>query len=134
MYSFILSGAAYFLRPFLLLFALIALIKGHHEPGGGFIAGLLASSAFILQHFVSGVSSWASPWVRPHGFIATGLSLALLSGMLSFWTNDPFMTGQWGYFLGIALGSPLLFDLGVCFAVLGSTLLIFSSLTSVQHD
>lgn len=130
--STILSAASSLLRPILLILAPIVLLKGHNAPGGGFIAGLLAAGAFILYGFAIGAKAWNSFWVRPHSFIVLGLSFALGSGFLSLWQQKPFMTGIWGKFLGIKLGSPLLFDLGVSLTVLGVTLLILSSLMSTE--
>jgi multicomponent Na+:H+ antiporter subunit B len=49
MTSLILSTAARYLLPLLLLFSLFILVRGHNEPGGGFIGGLIAAAAFALN-------------------------------------------------------------------------------------
>src|SRR5690554_8239522 len=46
--SLILLTATRYLVPVLFLFSLYLLTRGHNEPGGGFVGGLVASSAFAL--------------------------------------------------------------------------------------
>ncbi|MGB0417125.1 MAG: MnhB domain-containing protein, partial [Coraliomargarita sp.] len=48
MKQFVVNQAARMLFPALLVIALIVFYRGHNLPGGGFIGGLLAASAFIL--------------------------------------------------------------------------------------
>ena len=48
LYSLILRVAARVLVPLLLLFSLFMLLRGHNLPGGGFVGGLVAASAFVL--------------------------------------------------------------------------------------
>lgn len=49
--SLILRTTGFFLLPLLLLFALFLLLRGHNAPGGGFIAGLVASAAIAVHLF-----------------------------------------------------------------------------------
>ena len=49
MTSSILQTAARALMPLLLVFAVFLLLRGHNEPGGGFVAGLVVAIAFIAQ-------------------------------------------------------------------------------------
>ena len=44
MTSLILRTATRFLMPLLLLFALLLLFRGHNEPGGGFVGGLVVAA------------------------------------------------------------------------------------------
>ena len=46
--SLILLTATRYLVPVLFLFSLYLLTRGHNEPGGGFVGGLVASSAFEM--------------------------------------------------------------------------------------
>ena len=55
MQSHILKIAArQLLWPFLII-SLIILWRGHNQPGGGFIGGLVAASAFILYNVAYGL-------------------------------------------------------------------------------
>lgn len=51
MHSLILRTAGHFLLPLLLLFSVFLLLRGHDEPGGGFIGGLVAAAAILLYLF-----------------------------------------------------------------------------------
>ena len=55
MTSPIFRTAARVLMPLLLLFAAFLLLRGHNEPGGGFVAGLVAAAAFSLYAMAYGV-------------------------------------------------------------------------------
>ena len=55
--TIILNTAARFLMPLQLMFSIFLLLRGHDEPGGGFIAGLVAAGAFTLYLFAFGVSA-----------------------------------------------------------------------------
>jgi multicomponent Na+:H+ antiporter subunit B len=72
--------------------------------------------------------------LHPQTLIGTGLLLAAGSGTLSLLLGQSFMTGQWGhlYLPGtdtVALGTPMIFDIGVYLVVMGVTLLIILSLS-----
>lgn len=132
MTSLILSTATRYLLPLLLLLSLYLLFRGHNAPGGGFVGGLVASAAFALYIFSSGVAAAGQILrVNPRTLMGLGLAVALLSGCLSLFAGKPFMTGLWtDYSLpGVGkLGTPLLFDTGVYLVVLGMSLLILFSL------
>ena len=57
MTSLILRTATRFLMPLLLLFALFLLFRGHNEPGGGFVGGLVVAAAFVLYAIAYGVDA-----------------------------------------------------------------------------
>lgn len=125
MKSQIIQIAATYLMPFLLVLSLVVFYRGHNEPGGGFIGGLIGGSAIILYAGAYGLNRTKKLWItRPTALIWIGLSLALLSGFVAFLTNgNPFMTAAWmqlgsGIF-ALKLGTPLLFDLGVYLTVMG---------------
>jgi multicomponent Na+:H+ antiporter subunit B len=132
MRSLILPVAARYLLPLLLLFAVFVLIRGHNEPGGGFIGGLMAAAAFALYAIAYGVPQ-ARRALRfdPHILIGAGLLVAVISGLLPLFAGKPFMTGLWSTqivpVLG-KLGTPLLFDIGVFLTVIGVTLMIIFAL------
>jgi multicomponent Na+:H+ antiporter subunit B len=130
MNSLILRIAARYLTPLLVLFSLFILYRGHNAPGGGFIGGLLAAAALALYAIAFDAES-ASRKLRfnPRTLIAAGLLVALLSGLLSLFQGEPFLTGQWILpelpLIGqLPLGTPLLFDIGVYLVVIGVTLMI----------
>jgi len=136
MTSSILQTATRLLMPLLLLFALFLLFRGHNAPGGGFVAGLVVAAAFVLHSIAFGIAASrrallvASPLLLP-----IGLSVALISGAPAVVLGLPFMTGLWttvgGGPLGIALGTPLVFDIGVFLAVIGVVLTIVFRLLDV---
>jgi multicomponent Na+:H+ antiporter subunit B len=138
MKSLILRTATRFLLPMMLLFSVFLLLRGHHLPGGGFVGGLVAASAFSLYAFAFDArEARLLLRVDPRSLIGAGLLLALASGALSLLTGKPFMTGLWGTLsLGrvgeVKLGTPLFFDAGIYLVVLGATLAMI--LTMAERD
>ena len=132
MRSVILSAAARLLFPLLLLFSLFLLFRGHNDPGGGFVGGLVAATAYALLSLTGGVASARRVLPgRPELLVGTGLLLALASGLLSLAAGRPFMTGLWADFALPVVGkpgTPVLFDTGVYVTVLGIVLLILFTL------
>jgi len=132
MTSVILSTAIRLLLPLLLLFSVFMLLRGHNEPGGGFVGGLVAAAAIALFALAEGAGQ-ARRIIRvdPRSLIAFGLLISLGSGAVSLLFGQPFLTGLWLPFpvpgLG-HVGTPLLFDLGVYLLVAGMALLIVLSL------
>jgi multicomponent Na+:H+ antiporter subunit B len=121
------------LTPLLLGFSLFMLLRGHNEPGGGFIGGLLAVTAFALYALAFDArQARALLRVSPRTLTVVGLLLATTSGCLSWLTRQPFMTGLWLPFdlpAELKIGTVLLFDIGVYLIVLGATLLILLTLS-----
>ncbi len=130
MTSLILRTATRFLLPLLLLFSLFLLVRGHHEPGGGFSGGLVAAAAFALYRFGFGAEEAARVLpVDARTLIGAGLLVAIVSGSLALLIGRPLMTALWGQVFvpgvgALDLGTPLLFDVGVYLAVVGVTLSI----------
>jgi len=58
----------------------------------------------------------------PLRLVGWGLLLALLSGLPALLQAEPFMTGQWFSVLGVKVGTPVIFDLGVYLTVFGALL------------
>lgn len=134
MTSLILRSAARYLLPIMLLFSVFLLLRGHHEPGGGFVGGLVASAALILYAIAHDAPA-ALSLLRsdPRVLLGVGLLTAMTSGLISFFSGQPFLTGQWISFplpgIGkVDLGTPLLFDAGVYLAVVGTMLTTILSL------
>ena len=132
MKSVVLSTATRYLLPLLLLFSVFALLRGHNEPGGGFVGGLVASAAFTLFALAHDVERARSILpLNPRVLIAAGLLVAVTSGLIGMLFGEPFMTTVWDSreipVVG-KLGTPLLFDVGVYLAVMGVALTIIFSL------
>lgn len=138
--SIIFRTAARLLLPLLALFSVVVLLRGHNEPGGGFVGGLLLAAAFALYSMAFGVAEartmvrwpWGPPAPLP-ALIATGLTCALGSGCVGLLLgNAPFEAwwnnGGEGWDLSavdlgtIKFGTVLLFDVGVYLTVLGVVL------------
>ena len=130
--SLILATAARYLFPLLLLFSVFLLLRGHNEPGGGFVGGLVAAAAFSLYAIAEGVGTARRLLsIDARTLIGVGLLVAASSGLISLALGQPFMTGLWTGFavplLG-KVGTPLLFDIGVYLVVVGATLTIVFTL------
>lgn len=126
MRSLILLKVTRALLPVTTLFAIYLLLRGHDEPGGGFVAGLVTASAVVLQGLAFGVEDTrrrlgavlrAAPWVG----IAVAGAVALLAPLL---TGLPLLT----HFHGdiplpghdpVHLSTALLFDVGIYLVVVG---------------
>nr|WP_232243108.1 Na+/H+ antiporter subunit A [Paenibacillus sp. GSMTC-2017] len=114
----------------ILCFSLYLLYMGHHNPGGGFIGALMASSALLLMAMSFGMESVHR--LIPINFralTAVGIAIALLTGMGSFVFDAPFLSHAFDYFqiplLGeLELATATLFDLGVYLTVIGVTMTI----------
>lgn len=132
MISVILSTASRYLLPLLLIFSFFLLLRGHNEPGGGFVGGLVAAAAYALYFIANGVYE-AEKLLKaePIKIISLGLLIAILSTIPSIIIGQNFMTGVWldiNFPVIGKIGTPLLFDAGVYLLVLGIALKIIFSL------
>ena len=125
------------LLPIAFVVSMYLFMRGHNLPGGGFVAGLVMSVAFILQYMVAG-TQWveAQMSLRPLRWMGTGMFFAMFTGLGSMALGYPFMTTHTAHLqlplLGdIHFASALFFDIGVYAVVVGSTLLI---LTALAHQ
>lgn len=135
MNSLILQIASKYIKSILLLFAILALLRGHNHPGGGFIGGLLAALSIVFSGLAyTNQQALKKLRIKPEQFIGIGLLFILLSFLPALLANQALMKGMWLSvdFFGVytlKLGTPLLFDVGVFFAVIGVTLLFLFTLT-----
>jgi multicomponent Na+:H+ antiporter subunit A len=121
--STIFQAGVRYLMPLLLLFAVFLVMRGHNQPGGGFVGGLVAAAAFALFMIAYGVPRARSALrVQPMTLLAAGLLLAFISGVPALLIGQPFMTAQW-MTEPIAIGTPMVFDIGV-FAVVTAVVLM----------
>lgn len=122
-----LRGVVQLVVPVQFLLSVFLLLRGHNEPGGGFIGGLVAAAAILLWGIGRDFASARRlMWLGPETWLGLGVLLALLSGLAGPLTGHPFLTGWWAGtipwlpFLGeVKLGSPLYFDIGVYLTVVG---------------
>ena len=132
MNSLILRTATVFVLPLLLLVSLVILLRGHNEPGGGFVGGLTAATAMLLHMLAFGpAESRRLLPVAPRTLIGAGLLAALASGLGALAAGAPLFTAVWTDLepiRGLKIGTPLLFDVGVYLTVTGVVLLIVFSI------
>lgn len=135
MNSLILQTATRFVVPMLLLLSAVITLQGHNIPGGGFIGGLVASSAFALHAIAfSPASTRSMIRVDLIRLVGIGLTIAIVSALISAFTAYPVMTGLWtsidvpGVEGAIKVGTPLLFDVGVYITVIAVVLTMIITL------
>ena len=123
--SYILRVATRMMTGLILVFAVYLLFRGHNAPGGGFSGALVAGTGFALFSIAQGPQP-VRQGLRcdPLSLIAWGVLLAVGSGLLGVLAGRSFLSGLWwspekGVF---AIGTPLLFDVGVFLVVLGAIL------------
>jgi len=136
-FLFVPSVIMRWLFPVIIVLAIYLFLRGHDQPGGGFIAGITMSIGFILQYLAGG-TRWTEDRLRilPTYWIGIGLLLALVTGAGAWLFGYPFLTTSFQYLdlplLGrVPMASALLFDLGVFVLVVGATVLI---LVAIAHQ
>jgi multisubunit Na+/H+ antiporter MnhB subunit len=124
----LLKAGIKWLVPYFQMMGMFLLFRGHNEPGGGFIAGLVIGAGFVMKYLrterdpsqfkIWGLSSMT--------WIGVGLMLALSSGFLgSILNGSEYMTGTWQGQIWLPIvgntkfGTPFYFDMGVFFVVIG---------------
>jgi multicomponent K+:H+ antiporter subunit A len=136
-YLMVPAVIAHLMLPVAFVIAAHLLLRGHDEPGGGFVAGLVIAVAYLLQYLVAG-TQWVESrtTIRPTRWIGVGLVLAALTGLGAIVAGYPFLTTHTAHvvlplFGEVHLPSATFFDLGVFSVVVGATLLI---LTALAHQ
>ncbi|MCM3773282.1 MULTISPECIES: Na(+)/H(+) antiporter subunit B [Priestia] len=118
----------------IIIFAIHLFFAGHYTPGGGFVGGLTTSAALVLLLLAFDIKTVSK--VIPLDYkkvAASGLLLAILTGLGSFIFKVPFLTHTYSYFnlplLGkTSLATVVLFDLGVYLVVVGVTMTIIQTI------
>lgn len=133
------------LLPLALLVGIYIFLRGHNQPGGGFIAALIFSIAILLQYLASGFD-WTDVRRRigEHQLIGFGVLIAVATGLGSLVFGAPFLTSSFGYvhlpLIGeFELATAMLFDLGVACVVVGAVMMALEQLAHVaqraaKHD
>ncbi len=127
------------IMPVVLMVGFYIFLRGHNEPGGGFIAGLIVSIAVVMQYMASGFQ-WTTARLRYpyHGIIGAGVLIAGLTGIGSWFVAKPFLTSDFTYvrippFHEFELATAALFDLGVFLAVVGAVMLSLESFSRLAR-
>jgi multicomponent K+:H+ antiporter subunit A len=123
--------------PVVMVVAVHILLRGHNEPGGGFVAGLVIAIGFLMQYIASG-THWFEGRMRlyPGRWIAAGLLLVTTTGLGAIALGYPFLTTHTAHLILPLVGevhvpSAMLFDIGVFAVVVGTVVLI---LTALAHQ
>lgn len=116
--SALLAFAARPLYWLLLAAALWILLRGHNEPGGGFIGGLVAvaASSLVAIALDTAAARRLQP-LAPLPLAMLGVGLAMLSGLAGATTGAPYLTHLWTAW---GVSTVMLFDVGVFLAVWGA--------------
>ncbi|WP_236451124.1 MnhB domain-containing protein [Stutzerimonas stutzeri] len=123
MNSLIFAAFSRILFGVMLVVSVYVLYRGHNEPGGGFVGGLIAAAGFATLALARGVEvARATLRFEPMMVIGFGILAALLSGLPGLWLDGSFLTHQWLVLGNFHLGTTLLFDIGVYLVVLGGIL------------
>jgi multicomponent K+:H+ antiporter subunit A len=125
----ILQTFSRLLLPLMLMVAVYIFLRGHNLPGGGFIAGLIASVALIVFYLANGIE-WTQQRLKVdmHWAIGLGVLIASATGVVSMLVGFPFLTSafahiHWPIVGEFELASAIAFDLGVFLVVVGATVL-----------
>jgi len=124
--SILVRTAIKLIFPLVLIFAAYTALKGHNEPGGGFIGGLMAAVAFLLFRMANGRKALVKlmPF-HPRNLVALGLGIALATAIAPLFFGKPILTSLVIDELSIGLGqkihfaSAVFFDTGVLMVVVG---------------
>jgi multicomponent K+:H+ antiporter subunit A len=126
------------LLPLAAVVAIWFFVRGHNDPGGGFIGGLTLALGVLVPYLGRG-TDWVEARARLdlHRWIGAGLAIATAAGVASFATGHPFLTSH--YFKGTlpglgdaSLASAVFFDFGVFACVAGATLLALTTLGRLE--
>ena len=135
--------------PIILVTAVALLLQGHNLPGGGFIAGVLTTTAFALIYVIFGLDYLEEELLHQnrqpllesmrHGIVENyqlafglGLALAAVSGIVPILLGEPFLWQTYWVFHHLPIygdlhvASALAFDLGVYCVVVGGLLTILA--------
>ena len=142
-----------FVVPIILLVSIALFLQGHNRPGGGFIAGVLTTSAFALIYVAYGLDYLEEEVLGrevgnpiehlSHGVVtdyrrllSIGLAIAAGTGLVAvglgyaFLTHDYVIVEHLPLYHEIELASAVAFDLGVYAVVVGALLTILSMVGS----
>lgn len=125
MNTVIFRTIAPYLAALMLLFSVFVLLRGHNEPGGGFIGGLIATAALAIYGIALGPEAVRTAIrIDPNALAGIGLALSAIAGLVPIAFARPILTGLWVFpqvgGVEVALSTVLMFDVGVYLVVVGS--------------
>ncbi|MEJ6392181.1 monovalent cation/H+ antiporter subunit A [Gymnodinialimonas sp. 2305UL16-5] len=127
------------LMPIAVVVGIYIFLRGHNEPGGGFVAGLVIAIALLMQYMASGFA-WTQERkkIEYHTMIGLGAVIAGLTGAGAWLAGQPFLTSAYTYvhlppIEEFELATAMLFDLGVFLTVLGAVMLMLYSLSRIAR-
>ncbi|MGR3804656.1 monovalent cation/H+ antiporter subunit A [Marinibacterium profundimaris] len=127
------------MMPIALMVGIYIFLRGHNQPGGGFVAGLVVSIALLMQYMASGFA-WTQERqkIEYHSLIGWGVVIAGLTGAGAWLAGKPFLTSAYGYLEFPPIeefewATAIAFDLGVFLTVLGAVMLMLYSLSRIAR-
>ena len=127
------------MMPIALTVGVYIFLRGHNQPGGGFVAGLVVSIALLMQYMASGFAwTQARQKIQYHSLIGWGVVIAGLTGAGAWLAGKPFLTSAYGYLEFPPIeefewATAIAFDLGVFLCVLGAVMLMLYSLSRIAR-
>ncbi|MFW5652917.1 MAG: MnhB domain-containing protein [Planctomycetota bacterium] len=125
--SVVLQTSVRLVLPLTLLFAAYMALKGHNEPGGGFIAGLIASVGFLIYRMGFGPEALYRLFpLHPRRLVFGGLTIAMITAVAPLLFGRPLLTSQVGLIdlpgnESLHYATAAIFDIGVLMVVVGVT-------------
>src|SRR5699024_2280212 len=104
--------------PVLAVLSVLVFMRGHQDPGGGFVAALIMGAAIGLTYLSRGRDEIVFRESTPMWLTGIGIMTAAGAGFLGL-LEGAFLFAIPGYILGEHMTTPLIFDLGIYLAVLG---------------
>lgn len=137
MSTLIFRTIAPYITALMVIFSVFVLLRGHNEPGGGFIGGLIAASAIAIYGIAYGVEAVRRAlYIHPNALAGVGLTMSGVAGVMALFTGKPLLSGLWFVTefggMEIPLSTVLVFDVGVYLVVVGSVASI--ALTLEEND
>jgi multicomponent K+:H+ antiporter subunit A len=131
--------ASRIILPLTLTVGIYLFLRGHNQPGGGFIAALVVAIAFLVQYLAAGFD-WSDARKRfgEHQMIAWGVLVAMATGLASLVFGANFLTSTFEYFSLPLIGkfevaSAMAFDTGVFLTVFGAVTLALAQLSHIAQ-
>ncbi|KKM10828.1 monovalent cation/H+ antiporter subunit B [Clostridiales bacterium PH28_bin88] len=116
----------------IMVFSFFLYGRGHNEPGGGFIAGLMSSAAVVALYMAFSLEFVKKAFPVDYlKVVALGLTFAVGTGLGTMFWNELFMNHTFTmvhlpFFGELELTTAAIFDFGVYLVVVGGTLTIIS--------